>query len=269
MVKFHETSFTHDYPFPTVTLAYFLRYPNPYASHVISTDVIERHFDPETQRLYTSRLHLKRSKIPAAILSLLPTSLLGHTAGGSSQSYILERSIVDVKHGVMMTESKNLEFTGVLSVIERQIYRRPTVDLNSFFRCYTNTMRAGFRLLPQDYGLARRQGGNSAPDAQTDVTTKIELISRLGQGPSRFFKSKTVAEEDEEEAPAKVGFFRSLGQASIQRSIEAVGLRRAERAVPKSQDGMNVVLERLRGGGLKAVLEGMRRDSEGALAARD
>lgn len=269
MVKFHETSYTHDYPFPTVTLAYFLRYPNPYASHVMSTDVIERHFDPETQRLYTARLHLKRSKVPAAILSLLPKTLLGHTAGGSSQSYILERSIVDVKHGVMITESRNLEFTGVLSVIERQMYRRPTVDLNSFFRSYTNTMRNGFMLLPQDYGLPRRGAATSDPDAQTDVTTKVELVSRLGQGPSRFFKSKAVVEDDEDDAPAKVGFFRSLGQASIQRSIEAIGLRRTERAVPKSQDGMNVVLERLRRGGLVAVLEGMRRDSEGAMAVAE
>lgn len=271
MVKFHETSYTHSYAFPTVTLAYFLRYPNPYASHVLSTDVISRHFDADTQRLYTARLHLKRSKVPAAILSLLPSSLLGHTtAAGSSQSYILERSIVDVKHGVMMTESKNLEFTGVLSVVERQLYRRPTTDLRAFWLSYNDTMlRNGFNLRQQDYGLSawRAGAGGSDPDAHTDVSTKVELISRLGQGPSRFFKSRAVVGEDGEEAAPKIGFFRSLGQASIQRSIEAVGLRRTERAVPKSQDGMNVVLERLRRGGLKAVLEGMRRDSEGALVA--
>jgi len=181
----------------------------------------------------------------------------------------LERSIVDVKHGVMITESKNLEFTGVLSVIERQLYRRPTVDLNNFFRSYSNTMRSGFKLLPQDYALPRRGAVNSDPEVQTDVTTKVELVSRLGQGPSRFFKSKAAvgSNDDEEETPAKIGFFRSLGQASIQRSIEAIGLRRTERAVPKSQDGMNVVLERLRRGGLVAVLEGMRRDSDEALTA--
>jgi len=181
----------------------------------------------------------------------------------------LERSIVDVKHGVMITESKNLEFTGVLSVIERQLYRRPTVDLNNFFRSYSNTMRSGFKLLPQDYALPRRGAANSDPEVQTDVTTKVELVSRLGQGPSRFFKSKAAVGsiDDEEETPVKIGFFRSLGQASIQRSIEAIGLRRTERAVPKSQDGMNVVLERLRRGGLVAVLEGMRRDSDEALTA--
>ena len=32
----------------------------------------------------------------------------------------------------------------------------------------------------------------------------------------------------------------------------------------KSKDGMNVVLERLRLGGLRGVLDGMRRDEEGA-----
>lgn len=64
MVKFYESTYTYDYTFPAVTLAYFLRYPNPYSTHVLSTDVISRHFDPATQQLHTLRLHLKRSKLP-------------------------------------------------------------------------------------------------------------------------------------------------------------------------------------------------------------
>jgi len=263
MVKFLESDFSHDYPFPTVTLAYFLRYPNPYASHVLSTDVIDRHFDPATQRLYTARLHLKRSKIPPAILKLLPSSWLGaaSTEGGTSQSYILERSVVDVRDGVMMTESRNLDFTGVLMVVERQLYRKPTVDLREYFRTRYSP-RQGFPLVPPDYAHVR---ADAVDGGTTSVLTKVELYSKLGEGPRRRLWGRAKSEDTEEEAP-KPGFIASLSRNSIQRSIEAVGLRRAERAVPNSKKGMNVVLERLRRGGLAAVLEGMRRDREEAFA---
>ena len=105
MVKFYSSTYTYDYPFPAVSLAYFLRYPNPYSRHVASTDTIERHYDPETQRLTTVRLHLKKSRIPSAVLKLLPKSLKGDVdSGGRTQSFILETSVVDVKEGWMESE---------------------------------------------------------------------------------------------------------------------------------------------------------------------
>lgn len=265
MVKVHESSFTHDYPFPTVTLAYFLRYPNPYSTHVMSTDVIERHFDPQTNRLYTARLHLKRSKMPAAILKLLPRSLLGASPTGTSQSYVLERSVVDVRDGVMITESRNLDLVGVLAVVERQLYRRPDTDLRAYFDKYIP--RTGFGLVIPSWTQSRVSTVDQG-DTTTNVSTKVELYSKLGQAIRRR-KAKMEENDDdigyEEDAPpAKQGFFRTWTTNSIQRSIEAIGLRRTERAVPKSKDGMNVVLARLRTGGLVAVLEGMRRDRENA-----
>lgn len=265
MVKFFNHSFTHDYPFPTVTLAYFLRYPNPLSTHVISTDVIASHFDPATQRLYTARLHLKRSKIPSAILKLLPTSFFSSTTTspttGHSQSYILERSIVAIKEGVMVTESKNLDMTSVLTVMERQLYQRPGADLSRFFETFEPI--PGFQLqVPEPRAVS--EGHIVERDGETTlVTTKVEMISRLGQASSRVRKAWWREKDEEAEAaPPKVGFWRSLSTNSIQRSIEAVGLRRAQRAVPRSKEGMNVVLERLRYGGLVGVLEGMRKDRE-------
>ena len=126
MVKFYSSAYTYDYPFPAVTLAYFLRYPNPYSRHVASTDTVERHYDPDTQRLTTVRLHVKRSRIPPAVLKLLPKSMKGDVdGGGRTQSFILETSVVDVKEGWMETESRNLDWNNVLSVIERHTYSRP------------------------------------------------------------------------------------------------------------------------------------------------
>ncbi|KAI9715526.1 MAG: hypothetical protein M1828_000833 [Chrysothrix sp. TS-e1954] len=271
-MKFYDSSFTHDYSFPTVTLAYFLRYPNPYSTHVLSTDVISRHFDPSTSRLYTARLHLKRSKVPPILLKLLPRSLLGASAAdtGSSQSYILEQSVVDIKEGVMVTESRNMEFTGVLAVAERQLYRRPGVDLGRYFRDFRPMSRFGL-VGPEFYSGAVRSSAATVDD-ETEVTTRVEIRSRLGQAREHLRKKfaaakaesgDSAASEEEDTQPQKMGFFRSWGTSSIQKTIEAVGMRRTERAVPKSKDGMNVVLARLRTGGLVAVFEGMRRDREG------
>jgi 4-amino-4-deoxychorismate lyase len=245
MVKFYSTSYSYDYSFPAVSLAYFLRYPNPHSTHVLSTDVIDREYDPDTQRLTTVRLHLKRSKLPTAILKLLPRSLIGAGEDGDSQSYILETTVVDVKEGWMQAESRNLEWTGVLSVIEKQVFRRHAIEslpkLSPAPDLYSNQL-----------------------SQKTDVITTVTLQSRIGENLRRRKAQKQAeAEAAEEEAPpAKMGFFKSWAASPMQRSIEVIGLRRAEKSQPKAKEGMTVVLERLRQGGLVAVLEGMRRDRE-------
>ena len=152
MVKFYSKNYSYDYGFSAVSLAYFLRYPNPYSRHVASTDTISRSFDPETQRLTTVRLHLKKSRLPPAVLKLLPSSSLGANDDGNTQSFILETSVVDVKEGWMETESRNLNWDNVLSVIERHSYRRQ--DSSS---------------LP------------TSTDQRTEVAVSVTLKSRIGE----------------------------------------------------------------------------------------
>jgi 4-amino-4-deoxychorismate lyase len=64
-----------------------------------------------------------------------------------------------------------------------------------------------------------------------------------------------------EEEPKK-GFLANWSTSGIQRSIEAIASRRTLVSQGKSKEGMNVVLERLRHGGLWGALDGMRRDRE-------
>jgi len=237
MVKFYEYDFTYDYSFPAVTLAYFLRYPNPYSTHVLSSDVIDRHIDEETGRLYTTRIHLKRSRLPPAILKLLPKSVLGNVTAGTSSSYILERSTIDVKEGWMETESRNLDWTAILSVVERQIYRR-------------------------DFG----EGGDveDIQSGRTAVNSSVKFRSRLGdrlRARARRVDEEHNAIKEVDEEPKK-GFLATWSTAGIQRSIEAIASRRTMDSQGKSKEGMNVVLERLRNGGLMGVLDGMRQDKE-------
>ncbi|KAH1325760.1 hypothetical protein KXV58_001395 [Aspergillus fumigatus] len=244
-MKFFENVFTYDYSFPAVSLAYFLRYPNPYSRHVLTTDVIDRYVDPKTERLHTVRLHLKKSKVPSGILKLLPKGIGG--SDNSGQSYILETTVVDIKEGWMETESRNMEWTGILSVVEKQLYTRQPIEGS----------------LESLQGLSLDAQRNE----QTQVKTTVTFRSRLGQG--KFLgKKKAIPTADQtiefdEETPKK-GFFSSLSTAGIQRTIELIGVSRTRDAVLKSKEGMNVVLERLRNGGIVGVLEGMRQDREAA-----
>jgi 4-amino-4-deoxychorismate lyase len=235
-MKFYEHSSHYEYTFPAVTLAYFLRYPNPYSRHVLSSDVIDRYVDPETNRLHTVRLHLKKSKVPSAILKFLPRSLAG--PGGTSQSYILEKTTVDINEGWMETESKNMEWTGILSVVEKQTYRRQRLS---------------------DIG---DESQLQRPKETTTCNTVVTFVSQLGQ--NKLLNRKK--QENSEEAP-KQGLFAAWSTSGIQRTIELVGVKRTKTALLNGKEGMNVVLERLRSGGIVAVLEGMRRDRLEVMAA--
>jgi 4-amino-4-deoxychorismate lyase len=240
-MKFFENASSYDYPFPAVTLAFFLRYPNPYSKHVLSTDVIDRYVDPSTKRLHTTRLHLKRSKVPAAMLKFLPAGLAG--PGGAQQSYVVEKSTIDVREGWMETESRNMEWTGILSVIERQTYRRQPLP--------TEIWRG--KLAATDEHTA----SNGDEKEWTSCKTIVSFKSRLGQAMRK--NTEATASSSEDEAPRQ-GFFASWSTAGIQRTIELVGVKRTKTAIMNGKNGMNVVLERLRNGGVVAVLEGMRND---------
>ena len=150
----------------------------------------------------------------------------------------------------MKTESRNLEWTGVLSVIERQTYTPGSAEQPAF-------PSSTFSYLPKPM---TRMAADL--DERTDVTTAVTLHSRLGQRLRRHRAAAAEAENDDELPERKIGFFRSWSQASLQRSIEAIGLRRTSKSQPNAKEGMRIVLERLRKGGLTEVLEGMRRDRE-------
>lgn len=233
MVLTHTTNDTYSHPFPTVTLAYFLRYCspqlNPFAKHVLSTDTISSHLDPETGRLHTTRIHLKKSRLPPTIFKLLPTSLTG--TAGDKASYILENSVVDIREGWMQTESRNLNFVGVLSVVEKQLYTLPKAA--------------------------------PAPNTgTTNVTTTVVFRSRLGE---RIRGRLGQAQGQQQTQPDEGGFFSRLGTRGIQRSIESLASTKTQDQLGKSREGMRIILERLRHSGVMDILELRRRSTAGAM----
>lgn len=242
MVLTHTTNHSYSHPFPTVTLAFFLRYYspqlNPFSSHVLSTDTVSTHVDPETGRLYTTRLHAKKSRMPKAVIKLLPTSITG--GAGDKTAYVLEESVVDIKEGWMSTQSRNLNYTGVLSVTEQQHYsvhppEQPGVESTALSPVVPRP------LSPNTY-----------------VTTTFSYRSTLG--------NRKAVQEVEESGPKGLGgWISGWGAKRIQGSIESIASGKTDDQLIKSRDGMRLVLERLRTNGVMATVRELRR-SQGKAA---
>lgn len=114
MVLWHKNTHVFDNDFATVSLAFFNRYPNPYASHVISIDTLSRETDSKGH-LHTTRLIKKSGKMPRWSKVFL---------GKVTDSWIIERSIVDPEGSTMKTYTKNLDHTRIIKVEEFTTYRR-------------------------------------------------------------------------------------------------------------------------------------------------
>ncbi|ROT37481.1 hypothetical protein SODALDRAFT_361192 [Sodiomyces alkalinus F11] len=270
MVLTHTTTDTYNHPFPTVTLAYFLRYSspklNPFSTHVLSTDTLESYVDPTTGRLHTTRIHLKKSRLPATVFKLLPSSITGGAgSGGEKASYILETSTVDMRQGWMRTESRNLNFNNVLSVVERQNFDIPSLSSSCSSSCSSSSSSPS-SATSSSPPVAASTGTSPSTDAvgSTNVTTTIVYRSRLGER-LRAKKDQFSSEAaDFRENKWISGWVTGLGQRGIQRSIENLASSKTEAQIGKSREGMRVVLERLRHAGVVGVLEMMRRERQAA-----
>lgn len=231
MVLYHTATNTYAHPFPAVTLAYFLRYSsptiNPFAGHVLSTDTISSEVDSKTGRLHMTRIHLKKSRMPSAIFKLLPA---GVTGGKSAEkaSYILETSVVDIREGWMRTESRNLNFAGVLSVIEQQTYKIP------------------------DASKTQTKIGS---ESSTEVSTTVIFRSRLGE------KIRGHLQDVREDR-----WLSGWMGRRIRGSIEKMASTKTVDQLGKSREGMRVVLETIRHSGVMGVLEMVRRERQTRMA---
>ncbi|SCU81496.1 LAME_0B07360g1_1 [Lachancea meyersii CBS 8951] len=113
MVLWYNNTHVYDNNFQTVSFAFFNRYPNPYASHVLSIDTLSRELRASGE-LCTTRLIKKTGRLPQWVKPFL---------GKISDSWIIERSEVDVKNQVLRTYTRNLDHTRIIQVEEFTTYR--------------------------------------------------------------------------------------------------------------------------------------------------
>lgn len=106
------TSWRSD-PWSIVSYAFFMRYPNPLASHILSCDVISRIVNP-SGTLSTTRLILKTGALPR----WAPRGIVSR-----AESWVIEESEVDPTGRVVRCTTRNLDHVKVLHVEERIVFQ--------------------------------------------------------------------------------------------------------------------------------------------------
>jgi len=142
----------------------------------------------------------------------------------------MERSVVDIRNQTMETETRNLDWEGLVSVVENQIYIPSCVlEANGSRKCNVE---------------------------KTDVKLTVKISSRVGNN----------ARERMADTTPSGGLWVSWTTGSLQRSIEIIGMKRMRDGLGRSKEGMKAVLEGLRERGLLAALQERR---ERRLAVKD
>lgn len=101
-----------------MSLAYLNRYPNPFATHVLSADTLEHRVDQTTGSLHVTRLLRKTNSIPRWARGIMR----------GNDAYILEEVVIDPQEGRIQAKTRNITHTRLLKVEERQTLRMDPMD---------------------------------------------------------------------------------------------------------------------------------------------
>ncbi|KAJ8713797.1 hypothetical protein PYW08_007417 [Mythimna loreyi] len=111
MARYFENTSTFNFSWDQVARGYWKRYPNPQSVHVLSEDTWSR--EVKDGCLYTKRVLTKTNRVPK----------WGERFFSAKSVKIIEESIVDPEKKILVTYTRNLGFTKVMSVVERVEYR--------------------------------------------------------------------------------------------------------------------------------------------------
>ncbi|KIL71831.1 hypothetical protein M378DRAFT_64776 [Amanita muscaria Koide BX008] len=164
-MKFFSQSFLYDDPWSIVSLAFFLRYPNPYASHVVSCDVISRVQTPSGS-LVTTRLILKRGALPR----WAPQGIISR-----AESWVLEESEVDPEAKTVRCRTRNLDHVKVMQVEESILFRQtPEGQVFKTLQTTEARIRSGF-----GWGLTKRIETHGLNRFKANVQRSREGVSLI------------------------------------------------------------------------------------------
>lgn len=103
MAKYYENSTVFHYSMEQIFQGFWQRYPNPYSSHVLSEDTLERQVTREG-KLYSKRLITKTNKLPK----------WGERFFKAKSVCIVEESLVDLKSKTLTTYTRNIGFNKIM-----------------------------------------------------------------------------------------------------------------------------------------------------------
>lgn len=200
MVKYFESRTIFHFTWDQVAQGFWKKYPNPESTHVLSEDTIFREI--KDNKLFSKRLLTKTNRVPK----------WGERFIGSPVVRIVEESVVDPKSKTLITYTRNLGYTKVMSLVEKVVYRPSeenpewTVAERS---AWVDSKVMGFGLAIQAFGIERFkknctkmvQGFNFVLSAMFPQPASLTTQHQIHQQPQSKFKD--AAKKASELAKAK------------------------------------------------------------------
>ena len=233
MVLWHKN--THIYPntnFHTFSYAFLNRYPNPFASHILSIDVLHTEFtnsendNNKNNTLKITRIIKKSGKLPQWIKPFL---------GKINQSVIMEVLYVNKDRQVLESYTRNLDHTKIIQVEEYTEYKynpgresievESKVKFTSGFNAYRN--RLGTSVVADS---SSSSSSSSFSSSEREVTTGRELITG----------------NNDQEIPTSPFKKFSLFNLDLSSKIEQWSHTKFSENIKKTRNGMNYVLENIK-----------------------
>ncbi|KAI4457922.1 msf1/px19 related [Holotrichia oblita] len=196
MPRYYESTIIFNFTWDQVAQAFWKRYPNPNSKHVLSEDTIVRKID--SGKLFSKRLLSKTNSIPKWAERFF----------SGSHIYIVEESTVDPQNKVLVTYTRNLGYTKVMSITEKVIYKASdtypghTVAVRS---AWIDSQVTGFSRAICAFGYERFKKNCSKMVGGFNyvLSTMFPLQNMITPHPSATSKLKDVAKNASELAKAK------------------------------------------------------------------
>lgn len=180
MAKYYNTEHRHPYSWEQVARAIFQRYPNPFASHVLSEDTVYREvLTPGV--LYSRRFVTKTNKVPKWGEKFI--------SGLVRRVPLVEESFVDSINKTITLYTRNVGMGGFMTVAEKVVYKASETDPNTTIalkEAWIESSFYGLRSAIKDFGVNRfKQNCEKATDGFNHVLeslqTKQQNLTRIRQ----------------------------------------------------------------------------------------
>ena len=165
--KYVHTEHVHPYPWETVAQAVFQRYPNPFATHVLSDDTLHREVRGHT--LYSRRFITKTNKLPK----------WGEKFFMGLKRYVplVEESTVDTENRVLTTYTRNVGLGMFMMAVERVRYTVDPANPGNTIavkEAWIESSLYGLRSAVKNFGVERfRQNCHKASDGLNFVLQQL------------------------------------------------------------------------------------------------
>jgi len=169
MAKYYNTEHRHPYSWEQVARAIFQRYPNPFASHVLSEDTVYREvLTPGV--LYSRRFVTKTNKVPKWGEKFI--------SGLVRRVPLVEESFVDSINKTITLYTRNVGMGGFMTVAEKVVFKASETDPNTTIavkEAWIESSFYGLRSAIKDFGVNRfKQNCVKATDGFNHVLERLQ-----------------------------------------------------------------------------------------------